>query len=314
MEETAAAIRQIGGNVATVNEKSLTQAAGVTETAATIEQINGRLNRLVSEIRLQTESINKSSSLINDMVENVPYVGKTLTLNNELVKTIYIQTKQGKEGAKTANEVVKQIAERSEALLEASQIIQNIASQTNLLAMNSAIEAAYAGESGKGFAVVADEIRKLAEESNMQGKQISVVLKETTQIIKALIDAGEGAEKVFVEVYELVSKISEQEELIENAMRIQETDSEKVLAAIAEINSVTQNVTSGSEEMLQGGIRIAEEMQRLAAITRETTNSMNEIAAGGEQINKAVQDVNTITQKNKQSIDSLSEEVGKFKV
>ena len=117
-----------------------------------------------------------------------------------------------------------------------------------------------------------------------------------------------------MEVYELVSKISEQEELIENAMRIQETDSEKVLAAIAEINSVTQNVTSGSEEMLQGGIRIAEEMQRLAAITRETTNSMNEIAAGGEQINKAVQDVNTITQKNKQSIDSLSEEVGKFKV
>lgn len=165
-----------------------------------------------------------------------------------------------------------------------------------------------------GFAVVADEIRKLAEESNMQGKQIAFVLKETTQIIKNLIDAGEGAEKTFIEVYELVSKISEQEESIVNAMHTQEVDSEKVLAAIAEIHSVTQEVTAGSEEMLQGGIQIAEEMQKLSEITHETADSMNEIAAGAEQINNAVQEVNTITQKNKHSIDSLSEEVGKFKV
>ena len=214
MEETAAAIKQIGENVKGVKEKAMSQAAGVTETVATVEQINGRLSRLVSSIEMQTESINESSVVITRMAENTVKIAKTLDQNNELIKTVYGQTKVGKDGARTANEIVKQIAEKSASLLEASQIIQNIASQTNLLAMNAAIEAAHAGESGKGFAVVADEIRKLAEGSNLQGKQIAAVIKETTEIIHNITEAGSRAEKTFIDVYELVSQISEKEDSI----------------------------------------------------------------------------------------------------
>ena len=277
MEETAAAIRQIGENVKGVKEKAMSQAAGVTETVATVEQINGRLSRLVSSIEMQAESINESSAVITHMAENTVKIAKTLNENNELIKTVYGQTKVGKDGARTANEIVKQIAEKSESLLEASQIIQNIASQTNLLAMNAAIEAAHAGESGKGFAVVADEIRKLAEGSNLQGKQIAAVIKETTEIIRNITEAGSRAEKTFIDVYELVSQISEKEDSILEVMREQE-------------------------------------MQKLAEITLETTDSMNEIASGADQITAAVAEVSDITQKNKTSIENLSNEVSKFKV
>ena len=314
MEETAAAIRQIGGNVMNVKEKAITQSASVTETVATVEQINGKLNRLVQGIETQTENISESTAVITHMAENTVRISKTLEESNALIKMVYGQTKLGKDGARTANEVVTQIAERSEALLEASQVIQNIASQTNLLAMNAAIEAAHAGEAGKGFAVVADEIRKLAEESNTQGKQIGVVIKESTEIIGRLTEAGSQAEKTFIDVYESVSKISEKEDLIVQVMYEQETNGKQVLEAIKKINEVTAEVSSGSAEMLEGGNQIAVEMRKLADITRETTDSMNEIASGAEQITNAVEEVNEITQKNKVSIENLANEVGKFKL
>lgn len=314
MEETAAAIKQIGENVKGVKEKAMSQAAGVTETVATVEQINGRLSRLVSSIEMQTESINESSVVITRMAENTVKIAKTLDQNNELIKTVYGQTKVGKDGARTANEIVKQIAEKSASLLEASQIIQNIASQTNLLAMNAAIEAAHAGESGKGFAVVADEIRKLAEGSNLQGKQIAAVIKETTEIIHNITEAGSRAEKTFIDVYELVSQISEKEDSILEVMREQEENGKHVLDAIKRINDVTSEIDSASAEMLEGGNQIGQEMQKLAEITLETTDSMNEIASGADQITIAVKEVSDITQKNKASIENLSNEVSKFKV
>ncbi|MGI5074677.1 HAMP domain-containing protein [Treponema vincentii] len=314
MEETAAAVKEIGSNVTAVKEKALTQVAGVTETAATVEEIKGKVRLLVSSIETQTESIAQASLLITQTAENIAHINKTLAQNDELIKTTYSQMKLGKDGAQTANEIVRQVAERSEALLEASQVIQNIASQTNLLAMNAAIEAAHAGESGKGFAVVAAEIRKLAEESNIQGKQIGAVIKESTEIIEQVSQAGMQAEKTFADVYDLISRISEKEDSIVNLMREQEENGTQILSAIKTITAVTQGVKSASEEMLEGGEQIAEEMKKLAAITQETTDSMTEITSGAEQITSAVEEVTCITAQNATSIAHLAEEVGKFKI
>ncbi len=314
MEETAAAVKQISSNATTVKEKALMQAAGVTETAATGEQIQGKLSLLVEGIARQSESITQSSALITSTAENMLRINKILSQNDELIKTVYGQMKAGTDGARAANEFVKKIAERSEALLEASQVIQNIASQTNLLAMNAAIEAAHAGESGKGFAVVADEIRKLAEESNMQGKQIGAVIKESTEIIAQVSEAGIQAEKTFTDVYGLISNISKKEDSIVNLMREQEENGAQVLSAIETINKVTRDVSSASVEMLEGGKQITAEMQKLAEITRETTDSMTEIASGAEQITDAVEEVVSLAEQNKTSIEHLAQEVGKFKI
>ena len=314
MEETAVAVKQISNNTEAVKEKALMQAAGVTETAATTEQIEKKLNLLVEGITTQSESIAQSSALITSTTENMLRINKILSQNDRLIKAAYGQMKTGTNGARAANEFITRIAEKSEALLEASQVIQNIASQTNLLAMNAAIEAAHAGESGKGFAVVADEIRKLAEESNMQGKQIGAVIKESTEIIAQVSEAGIQAEKTFIDVYDLISQISSKEDSIVNLMREQEENSTQVLSAIETINKVTKEVSSASGEMLEGGKQIVAEMQKLADITRETTDSMTEIASGAEQITNTIGEVVSITAENKASIMKLAQEVGKFKI
>lgn len=313
MEETAHAVNEIHSNIDEVKQQALAQSSSVTETVATVEQINGKLNRLVAGIETQAENVEQSSEAISHIAENITRITQTLEQNNAFIKTVYGKTKVGKEGVQTANSVVAQIAEKSESLLEASQIIQNIANQTNLLAMNAAIEAAHAGESGKGFAVVADEIRKLAEESNTQGKQIGVVIQESTEIIAHLTEVGIAAEKAFIEVTDFISKIAEQEESIVQLMHQQDENGEQVLEAIKKINGIAGEIREGSTEMIEGGAQIEHEMQELAEITRKTTDRMNEIASGAVQINSAVQDIRIISQKSKNSIDDLAHEVSKFK-
>lgn len=134
------------------------------------------------------------------MIANISSISKMLNESAGVVQELYEKTVKGKEEALEANVDVQKLAEQSDNLLEASTVIQNIANQTNLLAMNAAIEAAHAGESGKGFAVVADEIRKLAEESNAQGKKIAKTIKESIEIISSLMQSGSTAENVFSEV------------------------------------------------------------------------------------------------------------------
>ena len=314
MEETASAVNEINDNIDEVRQQALAQNSSVTEATVTIEQINNKLNRLAVGIETQAEHITQSFDSITHIAENIACITQTLEQNNEFIKTVHGKTQDGKEDAQTSNSVIAQIAEKSEALLEASQMIQNIASQTNLLAMNAAIEAAHAGESGKGFAVVADEIRKLAEESNTQGKHIGIVIRESTEIIGRLTAVGMATEKAFTEVTDFISKIAEKEDSIVSLMHEQDANGRQVLAAMKKINDVTEDIRSGSAEMIEGSTQIGGEMRDLAEITRKTTDRIREIASGAVQINTAIQDIRVISQNSKSSIESLANEISKFKV
>ena len=314
MNETASAVNQISANIDGVKQQAMTQAASVTETAATVEEIVRTIKQLNNSIATQAASVAQSSSSVEEMVANIASIGQTLGKTDDVIKSLTTATGDGKATLVTSNTVTQKIAEESGSLMEASSVIQHIASQTNLLAMNAAIEAAHAGEAGKGFAVVADEIRKLAEESSTQGKTITTTLKTLSGEIETLSDSSKTVEEKFNAIFTLAEQVKDMSNRLTEAMREQENGSREVLTAIKSINTVTVEVQAGSEEMLKGGEGVAVEMRKLDDLTRVITESMNEMASGAVQINNAVQEVNEITQKNRRSIESLAEEVSKFKV
>jgi methyl-accepting chemotaxis protein len=314
MTETAAAINEINANIQSIRGRVINQSASVTETNATMEQVIANINKLNGHVEKQSSNVSQASSAIEEMVANISSVTNTLVSNATNVKTLQDASEVGKTGLQEVATDIQEIARESEGLLEINAVMENIASQTNLLSMNAAIEAAHAGEAGKGFAVVADEIRKLAESSSEQSKTIGTVLKKISESIKKITDSTENVLKKFEAIDTSVNTVADQEENIRNAMEEQGEGSKQVLHSASSLSELTQQVKSGSEEMLEGSKEVMKESQNLERMTQEISSGMNEMASGAEQVNVAVHHVNEISAKNRESIDSLIQEVSRFKV
>ena len=313
MMSVSEVVSNITAGIEDLKKRFVEQEESVSGTAAAIEHIIKTLRGLDESIGQQAAMITESSTSFDKMSHSIDTVGENVVETREAIRNLSAATNDGRETLAKANEVSQRISDASGDLIEAGAVIENIASQTNLLAMNAAIEAAHAGEAGKGFAVVASEIRKLAEESSAQGKKISITLKNLSAEIKALADSASGAVEKFNIISGYSKGLSGSIEGVVQAMDEQEENGKIIWGIINDVTGVTNEVKSGSGDMLADGEKVVSATKRLDDLTRILRENIENIASQTELINEAAQESLEIAVKNKQSIDGLVLEVGKFK-
>jgi methyl-accepting chemotaxis protein len=314
MTETAAAINEITASMRSIKSQTQRQVLSLKGTGTVMDKVVATIETLNDQSQKQTECVSQSSSAVEQMLTNIQSVTQTLVKNEGNVNKLALASHIGYTGLQDVSNDIREIARESEGLLEINGVMENIASQTNLLSMNAAIEAAHAGDVGKGFAVVADEIRKLAESSGEQSQTIREVLAKIKDAIDKITTAANEVLQNFEAISEGVRTVTDQETSMRHAMEEQGNESKAMLESMSRLHEITGAVKESAQGMMSGSHGVLQESQTLEQITFEIGNGIQEMAAGAEQINIAVSRVNDISLKNKKEIDMLIAEVSRFKV
>jgi methyl-accepting chemotaxis protein len=310
----AASISQISGGVEQVHTKSQNQLASVSESSAAVQEIAKNIESLDGSISKQVFGVSQASSSVEEMVGNIKSIGGVVEKMLKQFKTVDVATAQVGTIQRESDGKVQEIVEESKVLQEANKIIASIAAQTNLLAMNAAIEAAHAGDTGKGFSVVADEIRKLAETSSGESQKISAKLKQIIQTINGIVKSSRASEQAFNHVSLVIGETEKLVFEVSNAMREQQAGADQALVSLKSMNDITAEVGTGSKEMNVGNVTMLREMSRLQSDSREISDSMDEMVKSVTLVKEGVEQVSVLAANALSAVSDVTVIVNSFEL
>ena len=271
--------KRINDDVGRIDKEMISLDNQINEVSSAVIEILATIENLVSHIDGQSSAVSQTSSAIEEMTASINSIAKIANDKSASTQGLLQTVSTGRDKVSVSNNQIKDISTDVENMMDIISVINSIASQTNLLAMNAAIEAAHAGEYGKGFAVVADEIRKLAESTASNAKVISTSLKEAVGKMGSVLDAGNESEKAFKNVAEEVNDfVNAFSEISQSTNEVAEGNRE-ILKAVDSLMQISQEISEGSAEIKHS--------------SEDINNSMNTIQGSAESVVKEVSTVNT---------------------
>ena len=336
------ATSQIAATIQQVAKGTAQQTEGVTKTAASVEQMARAIDGVARGAQEQAGAVAKVSTVTGQITSAIQQVvtsaqagakgsAEAAQAARSGVHTVE-ETIQGMTSIKAkvdfSAEKVKEMGRRSDQIGAIVETIDDIASQTNLLALNAAIEAARAGEHGKGFAVVADEVRKLAEKATGATKEIADLIRDIQQtIVEAVQAMDEGAREVehgvgranqaggaLDDILRVVETVNRQVQDIAEAAQRMERASAELITASETVSAVVEENTAATEEMAANSSEVREAIESIASVSEENSAAVEEVSAAAEEMSAQVEEVTASAQSLADMARSLQAVVVQFKL
>ena len=313
-EESASALVEIRSNMANMREKIIHLDEEVNVSTSASNDVKGYLTELGDLIADQASAIDQSSASIEQISSSINSIANAAEEKLRIANKLEETAQSGETEMEQTVKVIKKVAESANVIMESIDVIQTIASQTNLLAMNAAIEAAHAGEAGKGFAVVADEIRKLAETSSESAQDISRSLKEVTDYIRVSEDSTEKSGEAFNGIVGGVKNVASAMEEMKNASDELSEGSSQIVEALSSLIQISNQVKDSYGEMDDRMQKIISSLDQVGLVSTDTKNGIEEVNVGINEIYEAAQIVSEAGTKNSENVMQLEELIDQFTV
>ena len=314
IEENGKSIEAIINDLNDIDSQVENQANSVSQTVSAVEEIAQNIQSLENMIETQSSGVVEASAAVEEMIGNISSVNNSVGFMASSFDSLIQNTEAGIQRQNDVNQRIRNIDEQSKALQTANKTISDIAGQTNLLAMNAAIEAAHAGEAGKGFSVVADEIRKLSETSSAQSKTIREELLKIEGSINDVVSASQASTDMFVEVSNSITQTQQLVLQIKGAMEEQQEGSKQIGDALKLMNDNTSEVRAASHEMAEGNKSILAEIDQLRNTTGVIRDSMDKISQSAGDIKETSNSLSEIADSVTSAVDQIGGQIDQFKV